>query len=228
MYSNVTIKNWSEDDRPREKMILKGRHALSDSELIAILIGSGTRSKSALELSQELLSRSQGKLGNFAKMSLAELMETKGIGEAKAITLLAALELGRRRKDGNDQNSCKISCSKDAYKLLLPRFSDLQHEEFHVLFLNRANIVQSIQMISKGGIAGTVADGKLIFKAALDQKACGIILSHNHPSGNLNPSEADIKLTKKLREFGNLVDIQVLDHLIITDNGYFSCADNGI
>lgn len=228
MYSNVTIKNWSEDDRPREKMILKGRQALSDSELIAILIGSGTRSKSALELSQELLSRSDGKLGNFAKMSMAELMETKGIGEAKAITLLAALELGRRRKDAKSDNSCKISCSKDAYQLLLPRFSDLQHEEFHVLFLNRANIVQSVQLISKGGIAGTVADGKLIFKAALDQKASGIILSHNHPSGNLNPSEADIKLTKKLREFGNLVDIQVLDHLIITDNGYFSCADNGI
>ncbi len=221
------INQWNEDDRPREKLIHKGRQALSDSELIAILIGSGTRNESAVELARKILALCRNNLNELASLSLKDLMKIKGIGEAKAITIAAALELGRRRKETEWHEKPQIQSSKDAYDQLWPHMADLDHEQFWILLLNRANKVLSAKKVSQGGMTGTVADPKLIFKTAIENDACYIILSHNHPSGNLRPSQSDIDLTKKLKEAGKLMEIQVLDHIIVAAGKYYSFADEG-
>jgi DNA repair protein RadC len=222
------ILSWAEEDRPREKLMLKGKAALSDAELVAILIGSGTRELSAVDLSKMILQSVGNNLNELAKLSLQDLQKFKGIGEAKAISIAAALELGRRRKDAEIIKKHKITCSGDAYEAIRPHLMDLYHEEFWLILLNRANEVIRPMQISSGGVAGTVADPKMIFKAAIEHLASAIILVHNHPSGNLQPSQADKDLTKKLKESGKLLDIPVLDHLIFADSGYFSFADEGI
>jgi len=224
----LNIKSWSPEDRPREKLLLKGKSALSDAELIAILIGSGTATLSAVEVAKKVLQHSANNLHELAKLSVKELIKTKGIGEAKAITIVAALELGRRRKELEPDEKPKISGSKDVFEILKADLQDLPHEEFWVLLLNRANRVTKKCQISQGGVTGTVADPKIIFKMALGELASGIVLAHNHPSGNLSPSQADIDLTKKLREGGKLLEIQVLDHLILAGQKYFSFADEGM
>lgn len=225
MELNRSIKMWAEDDRPREKMLLKGRSALSDAELIAILLGSGTASRSALEVAQELLLKNENSLQSFGKMNINELKKTKGIGTAKAITLCAAIELGRRRQALGSVDRLKITSSLSAFNLLAMDLQDLAHEEFYALYLNKGNFVLQKKQVSIGGITGTVVDGKIIFKTALELNAVGIILAHNHPSGRRQPSEPDIRLTRELQEFGKLIDITILDHLIITETGYFSFAD---
>ncbi len=226
--SKLTIKHWSEEDQPREKLMLKGKSALSTAELIAILIGSGNSEHSAVELSKQILDSVDNNLSALSKLNIHDLMKFKGIGEAKAISIIAALELGRRRKDTETPERKKISSSKDAYALMYESLVDLPHEEFWVIFLNRANQVIKKDRISIGGITGTVADVRMIFKMAIENLSCGIILVHNHPSGNTDPSGADKQLTNKLKEGGKLLDIPVLDHLIFTDNGYFSFADEGL
>jgi DNA repair protein RadC len=228
MNQNISIKSWAEDDRPREKMILKGRHVLSDTELLAILLGSGTRDKSAVELAQEILSSCSNDLSEFGKFSFHELVKFNGVGMAKAVTILAALELGRRRKDSQPQKRLKITSSQHAFDLMETYFKDLIQEEFYIILLNRSNEVIKTQHISKGGFSGTIADGKVIFKYALENAANGIILCHNHPSGNVKPSDADLRLTKKMCEFGQMIDLPVLDHLIFGDNNYLSLADHGL
>lgn len=221
------IKSWAEDDRPREKLTLKGKNTLSNAELLAILIGSGTREISAVELAQHILDDVGNNLHQLAKKNTHELMLHKGIGEAKAVSIVAAMELARR-KPAEDQIPRKsVHSSKDAFHWMKPYFADLQHEEFHILLLNRKNDIIASTPISQGGIAGTVVDGKMVFKKALDFKASYIILAHNHPSGNLKPSEQDLQLTRKLVSFGKMIDLPVVDHLIFTDNSYFSFADNG-
>ncbi|MCS6822978.1 MAG: DNA repair protein RadC [Cytophagaceae bacterium] len=223
-----SIKKWAEEDRPREKLLQKGKGALSDAELIAILIGSGSQEMSAVELSKYILSQNNNDLNELAKRSVSELCRFKGIGEAKAIAIISALELGRRRKESSQLQKNKIECSKDIYELMRPDLLDLKHEEFWIVLLSRSNHVLKKMQISKGGVAGTVADPKLIFKPALDILASHIVLVHNHPSGNLKPSEQDIALTRKIREAGNILEIPVIDHLIFTDHGYFSFNDEGI
>lgn len=224
---SFTIKSWAEEDRPREKLLLKGRHTLTDAELIAILIGSGTKKESAVELSRKILSRFENNLNVIAKLSVQDLMKFKGIGEAKAISIVAALELGRRRKETEIIKREKVVSSKDIFQILHHLFIDLPHEEFHVILLNRSNTVIKTEFISRGGVGGTVVDPKLIFKIALAHLASSIVLCHNHPSGNLKPSHEDIQLTQKLKEAGRLLDIQVLDHVIFSDAGYYSFADEG-
>lgn len=228
MKNNLTIKCWAEDDRPREKMILKGRTALSDAELLAIILGSGSRQQTAVELAQELLISSENDLSRFSKLSLNDLQKFKGVGEAKAVSVLAALELGRRRKDTDAAKRTKLTSSQQVHQHMRSYLQDLQHEEFYVLLLNRANEILQTRQISVGGMSGTVADGKVIFRNAIESGAHAMILVHNHPSGQLDPSEADRKLTKKMVEFGKYIDLPVLDHVIFTDNGYFSFADNGM
>jgi len=223
-----SIPHWAEDDKPREKLILKGKNALSDAELIAILIGTGSGSKTAVDLGRELLQLTNGDLYRFGQLRLSQLCEIKGIGESKAVSILAALELGRRRKEMDHHKKSKITSSKGAYFELKPHMEDLQHEEFYALFLNQANFPIQVKQLSIGGIAGTYVDPKVIFKAALDCTAAGIILAHNHPSGNVKPSNQDVSLTKKLIQAGNQLDIPILDHLIVSDNGYFSFSDNGL
>ena len=225
---HLTIKSWAEEDRPREKLLVKGKHVLTDAELIAILISSGNDKETAVELSKRLLGDVQNNLNELGKVSVKDLMKFRGIGEAKAISIVAALELGRRRKDSAVTKRDKITTSKDAFDLFQPLLGDLHHEEFWILFLNRANMIIGKQQISFGGMAGTVADPKIIFKAALDNKASSIILCHNHPSGNIKPSEADIRLTKNLAEAGKVLEISVLDHLIVTQNSFYSFADEGM
>lgn len=225
---SFSIKSWAEEDRPREKLMQKGRAALSDAELLAILLGSGTAKLSAVDVAKLVLKVAGNDLNALARFSLKELMRQKGIGEAKAITIMAALELGRRRKEADAAARTTITSSRDIYYLIRPHLQDLPHEEFWVILLNRANVVMRSVSISRGGVAGTVADPKLIFKEALEQLASSIILVHNHPSGNRNPSAADIGLTRKLKEGGLLLDLPVLDHLIYTDHGYFSFADEGL
>jgi DNA repair protein RadC len=226
MISNIL--SWAEEDRPREKLLLKGKAALSDAELIAILIGSGTRELSAVDLSKLILQSVNNNLNELAKLSINDLIKFKGIGEAKAISIAAALELGRRRKESETLKKPKITSSANVYEAVRPYLMDLQHEQFWVLLLNRANEVIRPQQISIGGVSGTVADPKMIFKAAIEHLASAIILVHNHPSGNLTPSQADKDLTKKVKEGGRTLDIPVLDHLIFSDNSYFSFADEGI
>ena len=227
MISN-TIKSWAEEDRPREKMIMKGRSAMTNTELIAILIGSGTRELTAVELAREILQESNDNLNELALKSIQDFMKFKGIGEAKAITLYASMELARRRAQSAQKIKYKICSSQDAYDYLKPDLIELGHEEFYVLLLNRANEVICKKQISKGGLSGTVADGKVIFQKALEMKSSGIILAHNHPSGQLKPSEQDVKLTKSLVSFGKYIDLHILDHLIITDENYYSFADSGM
>jgi len=224
----LNIKAWSEEDRPREKLLSKGRITLSDAELIAVLIGSGNRNETAVELSKRILKSIDNDLNKLGKLSVKELMQFKGIGEAKAISIVAALELGRRRKNTDNQLKKNIKSSKDVFEEVIGVMSDLPHEEFWVLFLDRRNAVIKKSNVSKGGVSGTVADAKIIFKEAIQLLASAVILCHNHPSGNLKPSDADIQLTKKMKEIGNLVDVPVLDHLIITDKSYFSFGDEGL
>jgi DNA repair protein RadC len=222
------ILSWAEEDRPREKLMLKGRAALSDAELIAILIGSGTRELSAVDLSKLILHSVGNNLNELAKLSINDLMKFKGVGDAKAISIAAALELGRRRKESEVVKKAKITSSADAYQAMRPYLLDLSHEQFWVLLLNRASEIIRPFQISIGGVAGTVADPKIIFKSAIEYLASAIILVHNHPSGNLTPSQADLDLTKRVKEAGRLLDIPILDHLIFGDSGYYSFADKGI
>ncbi|MBL1233727.1 MAG: DNA repair protein RadC [Vicingaceae bacterium] len=229
MYSEkLNIKSWSEEDRPREKLLSKGRATLSDAELIAILISSGNRNETAVELSKRILKFIDNDLNKLGKLSVKELMQFNGIGEAKAISIVAALELGRRRKNTGNQLKKTIKSSNDVFEEVIGVMSDLPHEEFWVLFLDRRNAVIKKSNVSKGGVSGTVADAKIIFKEAMQLLASAVILCHNHPSGNLKPSDADIQLTKKMKEIGNLIDVPVLDHLIITDKNYFSFGDEGL
>ncbi|MBZ4042032.1 RadC family protein [Flavobacterium hibisci] len=221
------ITNWSEDDRPREKLMLKGKNALSDAELIAILIGSGSRNESAVDLSKRILA-SVDTLNSLGKMSLGQLTNFKGIGEAKAIAIIAALELGRRRRAEDTVELTKITSSKIVFEIMQPIIGELPHEEFWVLFLNNSNKVILKSQLSKGGISGTIVDVRLVFKVALENGATGLILCHNHPSGGLVPSDADKQITKKIKQAGDSLDVKVLDHLIITETKYYSFADEGI
>lgn len=227
-YKNLSIKEWSLEDRPREKLLTKGISSLSDSELIAIIIGSGSRDESAVQLSKRILGSVQHNLNELGKLSLDDLQKYKGIGEAKAISIVAALEIGRRRKLTESINREKITSSNDIYEIFHPILADLPHEEFWILLLNRSNKVIDRQKISQGGISGTVTDIRLMMKAALDKLASSIVLTHNHPSGNTKPSDADISITQKVKESGKLMDITLLDHIIITDGNYFSFADEGL
>ncbi len=222
------INQWAEDDRPREKFLLKGKSALSDSELLAILIGSGSRNESAVQLCQRILASSENNLNTLGKMSISQLMQFKGIGEAKAISIAAALELGRRRREEDTIELKKITSSKAVFDIMQPVIGELPHEEFWVLYLNNSNKVIYKAQLSKGGITGTVVDIRIIFKMAFEQNATGLILSHNHPSGKLMASDADLKITKRIKEAGQTLEIQVLDHIIITENGYLSFQDEGI
>jgi DNA repair protein RadC len=226
--TSFSIKSWAEEDRPREKLLAKGRAALSDAELLAILIGSGTTRLSAVDVGQLMLQAVGNDLNELARLGVPQLCRHPGIGPAKAITVVAALELGRRRKEADPARRVTITCSHDIYQLVRPHLLDLPHEEFWVILLNRANVVMRHCAVSRGGVAGTVADPKLIFKEALDQLASSLILVHNHPSGNRSPSAADIALTRKLKEAGAFLDLPVLDHLIYTDQGYYSFADEGM
>jgi DNA repair protein RadC len=221
------LKAWAEADRPREKLMNQGRNALSDSELLAILIRSGTKRETAVELSRRILNSVSNDLMQLSRLSIGDLMKFKGMGEVKALTVMAALELGRRRRSAEAVQLVKITSSKTVAEVFTPLLSDLNHEEFWVLLLNRANNIIGKHQISKGGLAGTVVDSKVIFKLALDASASSIIMCHNHPSGNHKPSDADLSLTKRIVEAGKVLDISVLDHLIIAGELYYSFADEG-
>lgn len=224
---SFSIKSWAEGDRPREKLMQKGKAALSNAELTAILIGSGNREESAVELAQRILARSQNKLNELGRLSVSHLMKFKGVGQAKAVSIVAALELGRRRRGEEALKRKKITSSKSVFELLQPVVGDLDHEEFWILYLNNSNKVLQKMQLSKGGITGTLVDVRLTYKKALEIGATAVILVHNHPSGTLNPSHPDKKLTRKLKTAGESLDIKVLDHLIITQKSYFSFADEG-
>jgi len=228
MAEKLSIKNWAIEDRPREKLLLKGTQSLSEAELIAILIASGSVNESAVELSKRILASVNNNLNELGKQTIEELQKFKGIGEAKAITIVASMELGRRRKLSEITKKMKISSSKDSFELFGSILEDLPYEEFWIAFLNRANKVISKTKLSQGGIAGTVIDVKLIMKSAIDKLASGLILCHNHPSGNLQPSNEDIKITKQLTDAAKLFDIKLVDHLIIANNKYFSFVDEGL
>jgi DNA repair protein RadC len=223
----MTIKTLSLDDRPREKLVKSGRTYLSDAELLAIIIGSGNRTENSVQLAQRMLYESDGDINKLAKLSINDLKKYKGIGVVKAINISAAFELGRRRLKTSGSPAKKIQSSKDAYILLQDKLSDLSHEEAWMLLLNRANKVIQTVNLSKGGMVGTQIDIRLILKTVIEHKAVGIILAHNHPSGNLLPSESDITLTKSVQKAAALIDVSVLDHLIIGDNAYYSFADSG-
>jgi DNA repair protein RadC len=226
--SKKSIKNWSEDDRPREKLMAKGLETLSDSELIAILIGSGNFDQSAVELSRDILNSCNNNLNLLGKKSFQDLMEFRGIGQAKAISIVAALELGRRRKAQCAMENTKISSSKDVFELFQPILGDLPYEEFRIIYLNRANVIIDTIKISQGGTTGTVMDIKVILKNAILKFAQGIIVVHNHPSGNNFPSKSDKDITLKLKQAVKLFETELLDHVIIADNNYFSFADSGL
>lgn len=222
------IRHWSEDDRPREKLLLKGKAALSDAELIAILIGSGSRNESAVDLSKRILKTFDNNLNALGKSTIDQLLQFKGIGEAKAIAIQAAMELGRRRRTEEALELLKINSSQSVFDIMQPLLGELAHEEFWIIYLNNANKIISKFQLSKGGITGTLVDVRLVFKTALSLGAVGIILTHNHPSGTLKPSESDKQITQKLKIAGEQLDIKVLDHLIITETNYFSFSDEGI
>ena len=226
--TSFSIKNWSQDDQPREKLLNKGKAALSDAELVAILIGSGNKEESAVDLSKRILAGVKNNLSELGKLSIKQLMNFKGIGEAKAITIMAALELGRRRRSEEALDKKKIISSVSAFELMQPIIGDLQHEEFWIIYLNNSNKVIQKNQLSKGGITGTLVDVRLVLKNALEVGATGIILAHNHPSGNLKPSEADKQLTNKLKVASESLDIKVLDHVIVTEKAYFSFADENL
>ncbi|MBR8535006.1 DNA repair protein RadC [Carboxylicivirga sediminis] len=228
-YQHLSIKEWALEDRPREKLISKGLASLSDAELLAILIGSGSARESAVELSKKILRDCKNNLHTLGKKSVNDLKTGyHGIGEAKAISIVASLELGRRRKLQETETRPKISCSKDVSNIFQPILGDIHHEEFWVLMLNRSNQVIAKNKVSQGGLSGTVIDVRLILKSAIDHLASSIVLCHNHPSGNVQPSDADTKVTKKMSEAGRIMDIPVLDHIIVTDGSYFSYADEGM
>lgn len=223
-----TIKDWAEDDRPREKLLQKGKLSLSDAELLAILIGSGNRNETAVDLCRRILGETENSLNQLGKLSLEQLLSYKGIGQAKAITIIAALELGRRRRGEEALDRKKITSSTSVFEYMQPLLGELPHEEFHIIYLNNANKVISRLQLSKGGITGTLVDVRLALKKALELGATSIVLCHNHPSGNLNPSSADKQLTKKLKTAAESLDIKILDHLIVTEKSYFSFADEGL
>ncbi|MCF4102250.1 DNA repair protein RadC [Gillisia sp. M10.2A] len=225
---SLTIKNWALEDRPREKLLEKGRMALTDAELIAILIGSGNTKESAVELSKRILTSTQNNLNSLGKLSVSQLTSFKGIGEAKAITIIAAMELGRRRRREEALELVKITSSNTVFELLQPTIGELLHEEFWILYLNNSNKIIEQFQISKGGITGTLVDVRITLRKALELGATALILAHNHPSGNLNPSEADKQLTQKLKIAAESLDIKILDHLIVTEKSYFSFADEGL
>lgn len=222
-----SIKNWALDDRPREKLLLKGTEALSNSELLAILIASGTKSKTAVDVAKEILAKAKDNLSDLGKLSIKELTKINGIGEAKAITIAAAMELGRRRQASSLQKEI-IKTSSDIAHYLQAQLKDKLHEVFAVAFLNRSNKIIHLEIISEGGITGTVADPRIILKKALEHNTVNLVLCHNHPSGSLKPSRADELLTKKIKEAALLLDMTVLDHIIVSEDGYFSFADEGI
>lgn len=222
------IKAWAEADRPREKLLLQGRRQLTDAELIAVLISSGNKIETAVDLSKRILNYCGNDLDKMARLEVKELSRFNGIGKAKAIAIVAALELGRRRKDKGEQELEKITSSKDVFAALHAKFADLDHEEFWILLLNRANIVIGKMCVSRGGQSGTVVDPKVIFKAAIEQNAAAIVLAHNHPSGNLKPSDSDVSISKKMKKAGALLEIQVLDHLIICGRSFTSLADESL
>lgn len=227
-YSNKgVIRNWAEEDRPREKLLLKGRHTLSDAELLAILIGSGTRNETALDVAKQILQQASDNLAELARMEIPELIRIKGVGKVKALTISAALELGRRRDESVIMDKGKITTSLDAYTIFRSAMSDRHYEEFWIILLNKGNKIIQKRCISEGGISGTIVDPKKIFKIALDHHASSIILGHNHPSGATKPSDADNKITRKLFSAGQFLDVAVIDHLIIGDDGYYSYADEG-
>lgn len=225
---SFSIKNWSQDDQPREKLRDKGKATLSDAELVAILIGSGNTDESAVALSKRILSSVNNNLNELGKLSLMQLIEFKGIGEAKAISIIAAMELGRRRRGEEALKKQKITSSRSVFELMQPVIGELPHEEFWIIYVNNSNKVIRKNQLSKGGITGTLVDVRIVLKNALEVGATGIILVHNHPSGTLKPSEADKQLTKKLKTAGESLDIKVLDHLIITEKAYFSFADENL
>jgi DNA repair protein RadC len=223
-----SIKQWSKDDRPREKLLMSGAENLSNSELLAILIHNGTRQKTAVDLAKEILKMGKDNLSELGRLSVNELMKIKGIGEAKAITITAALELGRRRQSATPLEKLIVTNSGDIARYLQTKIKDYRHEIFVVLFLNRANKINHFEIISEGGITGTVADPRIILRKALEEDAVNIILCHNHPSGSLKPSRADEELTKKIKEAAKLLDITVIDHIIVSEDGYYSFADEGL
>jgi len=225
---SFSIKQWSEDDRPREKLMQKGKTSLSDAELLAILIGSGNRNESAVELCKKILHASGNSLHKLAKSGFAELSAFKGIGEAKAISIIAAMELGKRRAAEPIEDFEKITSSKDVFRIMHSHIGDLDHEQFWVLMLNNSNKVIFKLPLSKGGITATMVDTRLLFKNALAQGATALVLAHNHPSGTLQPSEADKSITQKIKHAGELLDIKVLDHIIVTEKTYFSFADESM
>lgn len=224
---SFSIKYWAEDDKPREKLMLKGKTALSDAELIAILIGSGSRNESAVELSKRILKSVDNNLNTLGKLSVKQLMTFKGIGEAKAVTIAAAAELGRRRREEDTVDLKKVTSSKAVYEIMQPLIGELPHEEFWVLYLNNSNKVIYKSQLSKGGITGTIVDVRLAFKLALEHNATGIILVHNHPSGALQASEPDRQITKQMQQAGQSLSINILDHVIVTEKAYLSFADEG-
>ena len=226
-YKNISIKQWAVDDRPREKLLSKGIYSLSDAELIAILLGSGSKNESAVELAKKILNTHNNNLNELGKVSIEQLIKNKGVGKAKAVTIMAAMELGRRRKLADVMNRPKVTQSADVYEIFKPMLADLPYEEFWVILLNRSNKIIAKEKISQGGVSGTVTDIRLILKKAIEKLACSLILCHNHPSGNLKPSESDISITKKLSEAGKLMEVNVLDHIIVTDQAFYSFADEG-
>ena len=226
--AKTSIKNWAEDDRPREKMAKHGAETLSNSELLGIIINNGSKEKSAVELAKEILKLGHNNLDELGKLSLTDLQKIKGIGIAKAITIAAALELGRRRSGGDLLQRTKVTSSKEIAHYLRTLLKDHSHEVFAVLFLNQANKIKNFKIMSRGGITGTVADPRIILKHALDEGATSIVLSHNHPSGNLHPSQADRELTNKIKNAASYFDIKVLDHIIVSDEGHYSFADEGM
>lgn len=226
--SNYTLKSLAEEDRPREKLLAKGRQSLSNAELIAILIGSGNARETAVELAARVLTHYRNDLHALGKLQVNDLTQFSGIGTAKAISIIAALELGRRRNLFEAEQKVVIRSSTDIFEHLQPLLGDLQHEEFWVIYLNKGNRVIDKERVSAGGVAGTVVDVKIILKQALQKLASGIILAHNHPSGNMQPSDADISVTRKLKEAAKLMEIHILDHLIVGDSAYYSFADNGL
>ncbi|MEO1013447.1 MAG: DNA repair protein RadC [Bacteroidota bacterium] len=223
-----SIKHWAQDDRPREKLIKKGRTFLSDAELLAILIGSGSKNESAVALAKRILAATNNNLNELGKLSLGQLQRFRGIGQAKSVGIAAALEIGRRRRGEEATEITKINSSRDAFELLHPSMGELEHEEFWILYLNNANRVLHTAQISKGGITGTLVDVRLVMKQALELGSVALILAHNHPSGTLNPSKADMEVTAKIRSAAGALDLKVLDHLIIAQKGYFSFADDGV
>jgi DNA repair protein RadC len=223
-----SIKEWAVEDRPRERLMNHGIQSLSNSELIAILIGSGIKNQSAVELARKILGSAANDLDQLGRFSVSDFMKIKGIGKARAIAIVSALELGRRRKFSESVSRLKIASSNDVYEALYQHLTDLSHEEFWILLLNRSNTVIEKRKISQGGIAGTVTDIRMILKFAIDALASSIILCHNHPSGNLQPSEADIQITRKLKEASTLMEINLLDHVIVAGKRYFSFADENM